>query len=591
MTSAEPGSPAWTDAYLVAALFAIDPTGLGGIVVRGPPGPARDGWTSMARSLLAPDAPVRRIPANIGDDRLLGGLDLAASLAARKPIVQRGVLAESDGGVVILPMAERIDAATAAKICAALDQGEVALERDGLASRQSARFGVIAFDEGLGADEQPPAALLDRVAFHLDLAAFGCREPLSQGPGPREVEQARCCVDQVAPAETPIIEALCAISQRLGVESARPALLALRAARAHAALQGRREIIAEDAAAAARLVLGPRASTCPDETQESAEPRAVDEAVPPADTELESRSEQPEEAKAQDGTEMVIAAIQAALPDDLISRMAMDRQVRAPAARAVGAGDRSTSASRGRPVGSRSGPLRAGARLNLIDTLRAALPWQALRDRGSAEWRIEVRASDFRIRRYVQRRNSTTIFVVDASGSTAFQRLAEAKGAVELLLAKAYVTRSHVALISFRGACAETLLPPTRSLARAKARLADLPGGGGTPMAAGMDSALTLALAERARGRSPLMVLLTDGRANIGRDGAPSRASAESDAVASARQIQEAGIAAVFVDTSPRPAPDADRFARAMGATYAPLPYLDAAAVLEVVGEQRALGR
>jgi hypothetical protein len=100
--------------------------------------------------------------------------------------------------------------------------------------------------------------------------------------------------------------------------------------------------------------------------------------------------------------------------------------------------------------------------------LRAAAPWQKLRRReaASSKARVLVRKNDFRIRRFVQRLESTTIFVVDASGSTAAQRLAEAKGAVENLLAEAYVTRARVALIVFRDKAAELLLPPTRSLSR-----------------------------------------------------------------------------------------------------------------------------
>ena len=233
-------------------------------------------------------------------------------------------------------------------------------------------------------------------------------------------------------------------------------------------------------------------------------------------------------------------------------------------------------------MGSRPGVLRPGARLNLVDTLRAAAPWQKLRGGADAD-RIRVRRDDFRIRRFVQRLESTTIFVVDASGSAAFQRLGEAKGAVELLLAKAYVSRARVALIAFRGTTAELLLPPTRSLTRAKARLAELPGGGGTPLAAGVEAALALALAERAKDHTPLIVLLTDGQGNIALDGAPGRARAESDALAAAGQVGAAGIASVFVDTSPRPRPDGDRLAQAMGAAYAPLPYVDAAAMADMV--------
>jgi magnesium chelatase subunit D len=182
------------------------------------------------------------------------------------------------------------------------------------------------------------------------------------------------------------------------------------------------------------------------------------------------------------------------------------------------------------------------------------------------------------------------MFVVDASGSAAVQRLAEAKGAVELLLAKAYVSRARVALVAFRGPGADVLLPPTRSLTRAKRRLADLPGGGGTPLGAGIEAALRLALAERALERTPLLVFLTDGRANIGQGGAPGRAGAEADALAAARLVRAAGVGAAYIDTAARPRPDGDRFARAMGAVYAPLPYLDAGAVAGLVDGLRSGG-
>jgi len=80
-------------------------------------------------------------------------------------------------------------------------------------------------------------------------------------------------------------------------------------------------------------------------------------------------------------------------------------------------------------------------------------------------------------------------------------RLAEAKGAVELLLSEAYSRRDHVSLISFRGDTAEILLPPTRSLVQTKKRLAALPGGGGTPLASGLVEALKMAhQARRGRG-------------------------------------------------------------------------------------------
>ena len=237
-------------------------------------------------------------------------------------------------------------------------------------------------------------------------------------------------------------------------------------------------------------------------------------------------------------------------------------------------------------------------RLNLIETLRAAAPWQAVRRaaRGVAgaagERRIEVRADDFHTTRRQQRRETTTVFAVDASGSAALHRLAEAKGAVELLLAECYVRRDRVAVIGFRGRGAEVLLPPTRSLVRAKRSLAGLPGGGGTPLAAGIDAVADLTEALRRRGDTAVVVLLTDGRANIGRDGQPGRDRATHDALDAGRRLRLGGLAVLLVDTSPHPAEPARRLAEAMGAHYLPLPYAGAAELSQAIQlGARALAR
>jgi magnesium chelatase subunit D len=116
------------------------------------------------------------------------------------------------------------------------------------------------------------------------------------------------------------------------------------------------------------------------------------------------------------------------------------------------------------------------------------------------------------------------------------------------------------------------LLPPTNSLVRAKRSLAGLPGGGATPLARGLDAAMALAAEEQRRGRTPLMILLTDGRANISRAGTPGRPQAEADALAAAVPVRLAGISALVVDTSPRPTAYAKQLSQAMGARYLALP-------------------
>jgi magnesium chelatase subunit D len=225
--------------------------------------------------------------------------------------------------------------------------------------------------------------------------------------------------------------------------------------------------------------------------------------------------------------------------------------------------------------------------LSVLDTLRAAAPWQRLRRTGLAPDRVQnriiVRAEDFHIRRFKEQPRRIAIFAVDASGSSAVNRLAEAKGAILLLLADCYVQRDEVALIAFRGFGADLLLPPTHALARARRALAALPGGGPTPLAAGINAALRLAVMERRAGKQPLLVILTDGGANIGQDGKPGRAAAGRDALAAAKACGVQNLPALVVDTAPRRQKFVAELAGAMAARYVPLPYADAARLSRAV--------
>jgi magnesium chelatase subunit D len=574
------GPAAWSDAVLAAALFAVDPAGLGGVWVRSPAGPVADTWLELLRDFLPPGTPLRRVPLHAGDERLLGGLDLAATLGAGRPVAARGLISEADGGVLVLPMAERITPAAAARITAALDAGEVAVERDGLALRSPARVGAVALDEAAQGEEGPPSALLERLAFAVDLSPVSTRDLGEEGPPPEAVHAARARLAAIQAADA-VREALCAAALGLGIGSLRAPWLALRAARAAAALAGRDEPGEADAALAARLVFAARATAlpAPEDAPQSEEP-------PPDAPEPEEPSSATPDRPLED---VVLEAALAALPPDALARL---RQGLAPKARAQGqgrAGAVQKSRLRGRPAGTRAGEPRGGSRLNVVETLRAAAPWQPLRRRArdDARQRVEVRRDDFRITRFKQRSPSTTLFVVDASGSAALHRLAEAKGAVELLLADCYVRRDQVALVAFRGTGAELLLPPTRSLTRARRSLAALPGGGGTPMAIGLDVALEVAVQLERRGESVTLVLLTDGRPNIARDGQHGRARAAEDALAAARRLAARPLAALVVDTAPRPEPLARQLAEAMGAVYLPLPHADAARLSRAVQSAR----
>jgi magnesium chelatase subunit D len=287
---------------------------------------------------------------------------------------------------------------------------------------------------------------------------------------------------------------------------------------------------------------------------------------------------------AQQLEDLVLAAATAAIPEGLLNQLRANALERSAGSGGQGrAGALRNARGRGRPAGVRSGT-PGSARLSVIETLRAAAPWQRLRGRGQhGNVRIRIEPEDFRVTRYKQRACTLTIFAVDASGSSALNRLAEAKGAVELLLADCYIRRDQVAVIAFRGRSAELLLPPTRSLVRAKRSLASLPGGGATPLAAAIEAAVSLGLQAQRRGETPTLVILSDGRANVARSGATGRDAGQADALRCASAVRSAHLLSVFVDTSPRPNSLAEELARRMGAKYIPLPFADARSLSRIV--------
>ena len=187
-----------------------------------------------------------------------------------------------------------------------------------------------------------------------------------------------------------------------------------------------------------------------------------------------------------------------------------------------------------------------------------------------------MQREDFRIVRFRQRADTITIFVVDASGSAALNRLAEAKGAVELMLSDCYVRRDQVALIAFRGETAELLLPPTRSLLRAKRELSALPGGGGTPLSSALELTTQTIIRSCREGATVGYVILTDGRANISLDGTHGREQAIGEALEIAKSMRLLYARGLVIDTSQRAHRNSEELASALDAVYLPLPHADA---------------
>jgi magnesium chelatase subunit D len=189
---------------------------------------------------------------------------------------------------------------------------------------------------------------------------------------------------------------------------------------------------------------------------------------------------------------------------------------------------------------------------------------------------VAIRSEDFHVHRYQQNSSSCMILALDASGSAALQRLAEAKGAVELLLQQSYARRDSVCIVAFRGAKAQLLLPMTRSLVRAKRAMTGLPGGGGTPLALALKMACEQSIQLQRQGVTPILVMLSDGRANVNLQGLGGRVQAQADALQWVKQWRQTGHRSLWIDTSIQPDPQVQNLADAMGASYMPMPQVQA---------------
>ena len=552
----------WARVDLTVALLSVDPAGIKGLWLRARAGALRDRVTA---ALAALPLPLRRLHPAVTDEALFGGLDLSATLAAGRPVTTTGLLAEP--AALILTMAERCPPGLAARLAHALDStGPV----------------LVTLDESAEPDEGLPGTLTDRLGLFLNLEGLVWSETTPIEPDLPRLAAARALLPRVTlPPDA--ATALTRAAAELGIGSLRAPLLALAAARAAAAYAGRDCATTEDVQLAAELVYGHRA--LPVSEQPEPEPEAPPPDSPPDDTPDDTPDDQPETDADTIPADLLVEAARAALPADLLERLAAGRANRA-AKGASGTGAEQRGNRRGRPLPSRSGRLGSGARIDLVATMRAAAPWQPLRrqqsDRPGAV--LLVRPSDIRVKRFIETSDRVLIFAVDASGSAAFARLAEAKGAVELLLAAAYARRDHVALLAFRGVVADLILPPTRSLVQTKRRLAGLPGGGGTPLASGLALAMATATQARARGLTPTIAVLTDGRGNIALNGRADRAQAEEDALRLARAIRATAVPSVIIDTANRVQPSLQALARAMDATYLALPRADAQRLSAALG-------
>lgn len=553
----------WAQVTLALTLLAVDPSGLRGLWLRGRAGPVRD-RVLAALGALHP----RKLHPFISDDALYGGLDLSMTLATGDMQRHAGLLAQ--GGVLVLTMAERCPPGLAVRLGQGLDQ--------------DAALALVALDEAAEDGEGLPPALADRLGLFLTLDDLAYSDTTDISLPMPAIATARARLAQLRP--TPDDRArLVRICAQLQINSARAPLLALACARAHAALRGGDTLDDTDLEAAVTLTLAHRATALPAD----APPPDQDDSPPPPQEQTDQGADQ-DQSELDIPDDLLIEAARTALPPNLLARLQAARVARAMGSTNSGAGAVRNSKRRGRPMPSRAGKPGSGAKVDVIATLRQAAPWQKIRAKLMPHRDgLLLMPSDIRIRRYKEQTDRVLIFIVDASGSSALARLAEAKGAVELMLADAYSSRDHVALVTFRGRGADLTLPPTRSLVQAKRRLGGVPGGGATPLANGLALALQVAATARGQGMTPTLALLTDGRGNIALDGTADRAQAAQDAQTLARMVAAQGLPALVIDTGMRPQPALAALSQTMGAMHIALPRADARAMAGTLGA--ALGR
>ncbi len=585
----------------------------------------RTDWCSECRAKYAEasppitmvEPPFINLPLNITEDRLLGGLALEATLQQGRRIAERGVLAEANRGILYCDELNLLDDGLANYLMDAVSRGRLALEREGLSGDYPTGFALIGtFDPDEG---QIRPGLLDRVGMVVSA------NPLDRPEARVEIMSRALAFDRDPAAleaefadETDLMRSLIAagreqlpqvnisdeqrmalseIALRLGVPGNRADLFAVRAALAAAALEGRAEVDEDDLKLAVQLVLFPRATRLPEpEPPEEEEEPPPPEEEPP-DPEDQEQEEDPAQQQQQEPEleDLVLAAMSAEIPTDILA-MVQARQIRAKS----GSRGEAYNWKRGRHVQSVAGKPGQG-RIAIIDTLRAAAPFQAVRGRelgiegqrsgvGSQRGttKVEIRADDLRLKRYKDKAGVLFIFVVDASGSMALNRMREAKGAVTQLLQQAYVHRDKVALIAFRGREAEVLLPPSQSVELAKRSLDILPTGGGTPLASALMTSYRLSQQARQQGiNKTMIVLITDGRGNVllrededtatlNKEARKTRAAEEVAQLAGVLAAE--GLSAVVLDTQTSflSKGEANALARQLGARYIYLPRADA---------------
>lgn len=593
-------------------LLAIEPR-LRGVLLAAHAGTGKSSMVRGFRSLLDPDIPFHEIPTSIDIENLLGGLDLAATLRTRALVIRKGVLARTHGGLAYIDGINLLAEANTNLLLSVLDDHEVRLEREGMSIRWPADVRLIgSYDPSEG---MPRRHLIDRLGMIVQASQQSNEKDRKQviennfliDPNNWQedsdflrglIQTAREHLPNVV-IDDEQIEQIIVTSMAYGVEGHRADLFAIYAAQAAAAYELREYVDESDLELAVQLVILPRATQIPAEAtppppappEQSETDGAPKDDQKPDDKRVDESELDEIEASSLPETltpppEQILEAIESELPDALDELPFLSLRKGKAGSRGT------TTGNRGRHIRSIPGdPKRA--RIDISATLRTAAPWQPIRATDKSLWRrrnqINIHMDDIRVKQYRSKAGALFCFAVDASGSMALHRMRQAKGAVNILLQKAYVHRDRIALIAFRGEQAELLMPPTQSVELAKRALDLLPTGGGTPLASALQEAYEVAKQARQRGiLQTVVIMLTDGRANVS---LREEGDAQEELNTLANSLRDTGIKIVIVDTkrSYLSRGEARKLAEILQAEYIYLPNANSTDIAEVALQARGM--
>jgi len=545
-----------------------------GVLLRGDKG---SGKTTTARglaALLPVPAPFINLPVGATEDRLLGGLHLERTLKG-DPVLKPGLLAEAHGGVLYVDEVNLLPAHLGDALLDTAASGVHVVEREGLSAVHPAEFvllGSMNPEEGslrpqlldrfalsvtIHAPLDPAerqVVMERRMAFERDPIRFSNEWFSAQETLQVQIATARANLGNIN-CSSEILGQIAAMICEHGIRSLRADLAVARAAIAYAALVGDACVEPLHVASVLPLVLAHRTR---DRGRSSSSP-------PPPLPPPPSQPDPSPEALGQQASEHIQ------------ERVFAPSEVKAPAIEVRF----NTSAMRGGSAAADAcdvGPIIGNRQSDFpveID-LRATLS-HALRETGN----LQPRVGDLHERVRKPRTGTRYLFVIDSSGShAAQQRMRLVKGAISSLLTRSFKRDDEVVLIVFRGTSAQVILEPTQALPDALAALEYLPTGGRTPLAAALHQARSYLTS------STLLVLLTDGRANLALHGGDPWL----EALDAARQISCSAIV-VDTETAAQRLGQCVELAKILGARYLSLEELGEIENISVDVEQLKLQR